>query len=232
MIAERDDVVAIADDATCSGAFALFSAFERRYASPDSIVGSLGVYRRLENHSQILKDIGLDIRYISRGEGKVDGAPDIPYTDRFLKEVDESVDNIYQDFLSLISDNLDINKETLVKNGARCYSNEEAIEHNYITEIMTYRELHFKMKDDKDKVSRTDAVTAIAQVAGIDDPVLVNGYIASDMSITDIAIDAKKRADKAQVERVDVSSGSINTAGAGQVTEVDPWTDVKFMGDE
>ena len=85
----------LAEGCLCSGAFHISASATKVFASPSTIVGSIGVISILVDETQMFDDMGIKIIPISTGQAKADGFPGVPVTEemksRVQKLVQESV---------------------------------------------------------------------------------------------------------------------------------------------
>ena len=80
-LAEKKNVKAMIDGMGCSAAYWLASAADEVFATPSSMVGSIGVYLAILDESRWLEDQGVSIQTIKDGKLKAAGASWKPLTD-------------------------------------------------------------------------------------------------------------------------------------------------------
>lgn len=83
-----------------SAAYWLASVTTKLFAQPSAKVGSIGVWTMHVDASKLLEDFGVKISLISAGKYKTEGHPFGPLEDEARKEIQGSVDQYYEEFLS------------------------------------------------------------------------------------------------------------------------------------
>lgn len=110
----------------CSGGYALASAAGKVIAIKSADIGSIGVYSMHVDYSKWMDEIGISIEFIYAGEHKVDGNPYEPLTDAVRKEIQASVNDTYEQFVSLVATNRSIDKQAAIDTQAKVLSADEA----------------------------------------------------------------------------------------------------------
>jgi signal peptide peptidase SppA len=115
-------VWAVCDPIAYSAAYCLASQAERIYVLPVSGgVGSIGVYCLHFDYSEYLKNEGIKPTFITAGEGKVDGNPYEPLSEKALADLQEEIDRFYGEFVARVARGRNLGESAIVKLGARCY---------------------------------------------------------------------------------------------------------------
>lgn len=96
-------VIAVANTVAASAAYYLATAAPEVFASPSSMVGSIGVYALHVDYSEALKAAGERWTFISAGRYKVEGNPTEPLTDEAHGALQADVDRYYDDFVSAVA---------------------------------------------------------------------------------------------------------------------------------
>jgi len=103
--AERKPVVAVANSLMASAAYWLGSQAGqgRVFAAPGSDVGSVGVYRMLEDVSKALEDDGIKIEFIAQPPEKVEDFGHIPLSEEARAHHEEQVGMTYDKFVGAVA---------------------------------------------------------------------------------------------------------------------------------
>ena len=112
-------VVVWISDVGASGAYLAASSADKIVASPSSMVGSIGVIMELQDLSEYYANLGIDKYSIKAGQYKDMGADYKSLTTEERNMLQEMVDQDYEHFLNIVSDNrhLDKNYTTNIADG-------------------------------------------------------------------------------------------------------------------
>ncbi len=145
-------VVWISDTGT-SGAYLAASPADKIYASPTSLVGSIGVIMSLTDLSGLYEKIGVNQYSIKAGHYKDMGASYRDLTPEETKMLQELVDEDYEYFLKMVAENrnLDINYVRQIAEG-KIYTGNQAK----------------KLKLIDETGDREDAIESAARLGGIE----------------------------------------------------------------
>jgi signal peptide peptidase SppA len=91
----KKHVVALANTLTASAAYWLASQADEIVATPEALVGSIGVFTTHDDYSAMLARIGINTTYISAGKYKTEANPDEPLTDEARAHLQSIVDDAY-----------------------------------------------------------------------------------------------------------------------------------------
>ncbi len=98
-LAESKHVVAVANSLAASAAYWLASQADEIIATPEALVGSVGVLAVHEDWSKALEQGGIKVTYISAGKYKTEGNPEEPLTDEARAHIQSLVDDAYALFV-------------------------------------------------------------------------------------------------------------------------------------
>jgi len=148
---QKPVVVWISDTGT-SGAYLAASPADKIYASPSSIVGSIGVILSITDLSTLYQKIGVNQYSIKAGEYKDMGASYRNLTPEETKMLQEMVDEDYEFFIKMVAENrdLDINYVREIAEG-KIYTGTQAK----------------KLKLIDETGDRDDAIDSAAKLGGI-----------------------------------------------------------------
>ena len=96
-------VVAVVNDLAGSAAYWLASAADEVVAMPSALVGSIGIIAMHTDVSEADAMAGVRTTLISVGEGKTDGSPFEPLSDRARANIQQTLDHFYRMFVSDVS---------------------------------------------------------------------------------------------------------------------------------
>jgi len=96
---ESKRVVALANSLTASAAYWIASQADEIVATPEALVGSVGVFTLHEDWSKLNERIGINPTYIFAGKYKVEGNPDQPLSDEARAHLQATVDDVYNLFV-------------------------------------------------------------------------------------------------------------------------------------
>ena len=110
---EKKKVVASMGSVAASGGYMIACAAEKIVANPGTITGSISAVMHFANIEELLKKIGLKTSVIKSGKYKDIGSPTREMTKEEKALLQELVDDIYDQFLDIVSKERKISKEDL-----------------------------------------------------------------------------------------------------------------------
>lgn len=108
-------VYAAMDSVAASGGYYVAAACKKIYALPGTITGSIGVMLQLSNFRQILDKIGISFITVKSGQFKDIGSPYRDISEEEKAILQETIDDLYSQFVNDIKDNRQLDNETLMK---------------------------------------------------------------------------------------------------------------------
>jgi signal peptide peptidase SppA len=96
---ESKQVVALANSLTASAAYWMASQADEIIATPEALVGSVGVFAMHEDWSKFYEQNGVKISYISAGKYKTEGNFEEPLSDEAREHMQSIVDDAYALFV-------------------------------------------------------------------------------------------------------------------------------------
>jgi signal peptide peptidase SppA len=99
-VAESKHVVALANHLMTSAAYWIAAQADEIIATPDALVGSVGVFAVHADFSAMLERIGIKPTYISAGKYKTEANPDEPLSDEARDHIQSLVDEAYSLFVA------------------------------------------------------------------------------------------------------------------------------------
>ncbi len=123
----------------CSGGYYISMAADKIYANRNSWTGSIGVIIGLANYEELCNKLGIKEIYYTSGENKSMGASSLPVTEEQDKIFQSLVDESYEQFLNIVSEGRNIDKDTLIPIAdGRIYTAQQALDLNLIDGISDY----------------------------------------------------------------------------------------------
>lgn len=101
---EKKIVVASMGSLAASGAYYIAAACDKVVANPGTLTGSIGVIFHIPEASTLLKKVGLSYQTIKSGKFKDTGAFDHPMNADEKAYIQETINEVYQQFLSAVID--------------------------------------------------------------------------------------------------------------------------------
>ena len=124
---EQKPVYAVAGTMAYSAAYLLACQAEKIFVfATTGGVGSIGVWCAHGDYSEMLAKAGVKFTLISAGEGKVDGNPYQPLSEKAQLKIQTDVDRLYGEFVGAVATGRDMSPIAVVKLGAFCYEGSKA----------------------------------------------------------------------------------------------------------
>jgi len=120
-----------------SGAYWLAAAADRIYASPSSLVGSIGAYILHIDYSGMIEKAGVKITAIKAGEDKLAASEYFPLDERAAGLLQQRVDRARDEFVSFISDGRNISRSALT---GWIFDGSEAINLGLIDQLVPFEQ--------------------------------------------------------------------------------------------
>lgn len=97
---ESKHIVALANSLAASAAYWLAAQADEVVATPEALVGSIGVFTAHMDYSALMERMGVKTTYIHAGKYKVEANPDEPLTDEARQHLQGIVDEAYGLFVN------------------------------------------------------------------------------------------------------------------------------------
>ncbi len=131
---------AIADEAALSAAYAIACAADRLWLTRTAEVGSIGVVAVHVDESVADAKAGLNYTFLHAGAHKVDGHPHAPLTAPVAADIQADIDQLHDQFISLVAGFRRLTVEAVRDTEARVYRGEAAIQAGLADQIGTRNE--------------------------------------------------------------------------------------------
>lgn len=109
-------------------------------SNPSAEAGSIGVRVQLRNMNGYMRNLGIEDKYITAGEGKVPFNEDGSWDESFLADIKESVLEIYEQFTDHVAMWRGLDKQDIIKLGAKTFSSKKSLANGLIDKVMTLEE--------------------------------------------------------------------------------------------
>ena len=100
---EVKPVVVSMGNVAASGGYYIAAGADKIFAEPTTITGSIGVFGTVPNIAELAEDIGINAEQVGTNKNSVDYSLFEPMTDEFRAVVQESIEDVYETFLSRVS---------------------------------------------------------------------------------------------------------------------------------
>ncbi len=154
---------AYVDGVSYSAAYGLSVLADEIVVNPQASVGSVGVVVALYNDSKMLEKAGVTRQFVYAGENKIpfDNKTG-EFSDKFVEELQKSVDKTYTSFTRHISANRGISEQAVIDTQASVFDAEEALDLGLVDKIMSLEdfEVEYGLKNPVNNVSSSNAMAA------------------------------------------------------------------------
>lgn len=100
---EVKPVVVSMGNVAASGGYYIAAGADKIFAEATTITGSIGVFGTVPNIAELAEDIGINAEQVGTNKNSVDYSLFEPMTDEFRAVVQESIEDVYETFLSRVS---------------------------------------------------------------------------------------------------------------------------------
>ncbi len=154
----KKKVVVYMNDVAASGGYYISTAADAIVAHPTTITGSIGVIMPLINVADLISRYGIKDNSITSGDMKEMGSPLKPMTSEESAILKEIIDELYMQFVSVVSSGRNLDIETVKKLAdGRIYTGKQALERGLVDQL-GYRE---------------DAINLTKKLAGLNEATVV-----------------------------------------------------------
>lgn len=145
------ELIGYVDGLSASASYGLLSVCHKVIANSASQIGSVGVVVSLLNNSKALEKAGYKRQFITAGASKVPFDAEGDFKEDFISDLQESVDELYEEFTTHVSDYREGMTLADVKGTeAKVFRAKDALELGMIDEIMSIAEFKNKYLDGAD----------------------------------------------------------------------------------
>jgi protease-4 len=124
-----------------SGGYYIACPADKIVANPGTLTGSIGVIMEFPVVEELMKKIGVRFEVIKSKEHKDIGSPFRPLSDRERELLNETTLNIYDQFVSVITENRNLTKENILPIAdGRIFSGEQAKTYGLVDSLGSYED--------------------------------------------------------------------------------------------
>ena len=143
-------IAAILNESAYSAAYAIASAADDIYVPRTGGVGSIGVISMHVDWSKALTDSGVKVTFITYGDRKADGHPEIPLSDEALANYQTDIDAMGELFVETVARNRGLAASKVKATQAATFLGERGVKLGLADAVMppdaAFRALHSKLK--------------------------------------------------------------------------------------
>lgn len=133
---EVKPVVVSFGNVAASGGYYLAVGADKIFAEPTTITGSIGVFGTIPNIHEFSDEIGINAEQVGTNANSVDYSFFEPMTERFRKQLEESIEMTYETFLERVASgrNMSVEEVNEVAQG-RVWSGQDALDKGLVDEL-------------------------------------------------------------------------------------------------
>ncbi len=120
----------------CSAAYVWAAIADEIVSHPQGQSGSIGVVVQLYNDSKMLEKEGIKRSFVYAGGNKIPFDNDGEFTDKFLSDLQKSVDKTYMKFVDYVVSNRPMSKEEVINTNASVFDSDDALTLKLIDKVM------------------------------------------------------------------------------------------------
>lgn len=189
-------IVVSMGDVAASGGYYIACAADRIFAQPNTITGSIGVFGMIPNAERFLNNkVGVNVDRVQTNAHANLMSITKPLTDEEYKIIQKEVDNIYDDFITKVSEGRGISKEMVDSIGqGRVWTGLDALEIKLVDEIGGI----------------DDAVAYAAKLAKVKNPIVMEFPKEKENPIADLLEKMSEKEELEEVKALYLKSASAN----------------------
>jgi signal peptide peptidase SppA len=130
-------IASVVDANATSAAYAIASSASKMIATRSADIGSVGVLLMHVNVGPMFEEAGIEITYVYAGDHKVDGNPYEKLSASVKRDLQESINETYDEFTSLVARNRGLDEKVVRDTEAQIYSAEDAKQLGLIDSVAT-----------------------------------------------------------------------------------------------
>ena len=138
---EGKPVVVSMGSVAASGGYYVSCGASKIVANPGTVTGSIGVISQFMNFNQLMGKVGVGTTTVKSGKFKDTGSPYREMTEEEKKYFQETIDNVYQQFLSVVETERKLSPEVAKKLAdGRIFTGRKAYEVGLVDTLGTYED--------------------------------------------------------------------------------------------
>ena len=136
-------VVVSMGSVAASGGYYVSCGATKIVANPGTVTGSIGVISQFMNFNQLMGKVGVGTTTVKSGKFKDTGSPYREMTEEEKKYFQETIDDVYQQFLSVVETERKLSHDAAKKLAdGRIFTGKKAYEVGLVDTLGTYRRCH------------------------------------------------------------------------------------------
>ena len=156
------ETIAIVNGLCCSAAYMLSANCNKIYATPGSMIGSIGVYGLLLDDTEYYAKQGIKIFSVGKPNGKTLGREGQEITEEVIARYQESCDDTFESIVDVVSKY--VSREKIMELDAKYFEVAKALEHGLINGILTAEQTLNNTFPKEDNVSKETTTTPATEV--------------------------------------------------------------------
>lgn len=146
----------------CSAAYVWAAVADEVISHPMGSVGSIGVLVQLYNDSKMLENLGVQRSFVYAGGNKIPFDDEGSFTDKFISDLQKSVNKTYDKFVQHVVDNRNMSRDEVIGTQASVYDSDEALLLGLIDKIMELEdfEIEYGLKLPRSNYSGLNVMAA------------------------------------------------------------------------
>lgn len=129
-------LTAYVNGSACSAAYVWAVVADEIVSHPMGNSGSIGVLVQLYNDTKMLENMGVQRSFVYAGGNKIPFDDKGAFTDKFIQDLQQSVNNTYEKFVNHVVANRNLSKDEVIATNASVFDAEEAIRLGLVDKIM------------------------------------------------------------------------------------------------
>jgi capsid assembly protease len=210
-------VNAVISSMAASAGYLIASAASDIAISLTGVAGSVGVFLRHVDVSQMAETEGFKVTYVFAGGHKIDGNPYQPLPDAVKGDLQTEINKLYGLFVSTVADNRGLKPETVKAQEAAVFTGQDAIKAGIADRLATPDEILAEMQRGVFKSANTLNPAALAYQAELE---IVSGWEKAIESVVNPTrpkiADVKIMGSEEAAPKPQAANSHTSTAGEGQ----------------
>ena len=161
-------LTAYTNGSACSAAYVWTVVADEVVSHPMASVGSIGVLVQLYNDSKMLENLGVQRSFVYAGGNKIPFDKEGNFTDKFISDLQTSIDKTYSKFVSHVVQNRNMSEQDVINTQASVFDSDEALSLGLIDKIMELEdfELEYGLKVSGKSSNSSSSSSVMYELSG------------------------------------------------------------------